>query len=107
MAGSGQAPTPYDGMGTPTRWDIRTQDESTTEEQLRDCIVYLSPRRRAVRLYQALGLPPPVLPPLDMSKAPKPIEPEQKVRGVAAQRLGRPRKPSLSAVQPKRESVDG
>jgi hypothetical protein len=33
MAGSGQAPTPYDGMGTPTRWDMRTQEEGTPAER--------------------------------------------------------------------------
>jgi hypothetical protein len=33
MAGSGQAPTPYDGMGTPTRWDMRTQDDGAPAER--------------------------------------------------------------------------
>ena len=33
MAGSGQAPTPYDGMGTPTRWDVRTHEEGTPAER--------------------------------------------------------------------------
>ena len=27
MAGPGQAPAPYDGMGTPTRWDASTHDD--------------------------------------------------------------------------------
>lgn len=80
--------------------DIRAQDEKTAEEQLRPHITYVSPRRRCVRLYVALGLPPPLLPPLDQSKAPKPIEPEGKLRGVAAQRIGRPR-----AVQAETEIV--
>jgi hypothetical protein len=79
---------------------LRTQDEKTTEEQLRGDIVYVSPRRRCVRLYVALGLAPPVLPPLDHSRAPKPIEPEGKLRGVAKERIGRPR-----AVQAESESV--
>jgi hypothetical protein len=33
MAGSGQAPTPYDGMGTPTRMDMRTQDKGVPAER--------------------------------------------------------------------------
>ena len=33
MAGSGQAPTPYDGMGTPTRMDMRTHEDGTPAER--------------------------------------------------------------------------
>jgi hypothetical protein len=80
--------------------ELRTQDEKTAEEQLREHVTYVSPRRKCVRLYVALGLPPPVLPPLDHSRAPKPIEPQRKLRGVAAQRIGRPR-----AVQAEPETV--
>jgi hypothetical protein len=32
MAGTGQAPTPYDGMGTPTRWDASGQDQGAQPE---------------------------------------------------------------------------
>ncbi len=34
MSGSGQAPTPYEGMGTPAHWDARTQDDSAAAERL-------------------------------------------------------------------------
>ena len=34
MAGPGQAPAPYDGMGTPTRWDRGNQDEHAQAERL-------------------------------------------------------------------------
>ena len=34
MAGPRQAPAPYDGMGTPTRWDAGTHDEGTSAERL-------------------------------------------------------------------------
>jgi hypothetical protein len=33
MARPGQAPAPYDGMGTPTRWDANTHDDSTQAKQ--------------------------------------------------------------------------
>lgn len=33
MAGSGQAPTPYDGMGTPTRMDMRTEEKGVPAER--------------------------------------------------------------------------
>jgi hypothetical protein len=34
MAGPGQAPSPYDGMGTPTRWDASRQDDSSQAERI-------------------------------------------------------------------------
>ncbi len=34
MAGTGQAPTPYDGMGTPTRFDASNQDNGTPAERI-------------------------------------------------------------------------
>ena len=34
MAGPGQAPTPYDGMGTPARWDASTRDDGTQAERI-------------------------------------------------------------------------
>jgi hypothetical protein len=33
MAGSGQAPTPYDGMGQPTRWDMQAQNDGSHAER--------------------------------------------------------------------------
>jgi hypothetical protein len=80
---------------------LRGQDVKTVEQQLREHITYLSPRRRAVRLFVALSLPPPILPPLDQNKAPKPIEPERKLRGIAAQRIGRPGKAGGTIHRPK------
>ncbi len=35
MAGSGQAPTPYDGMGQPTRWDMQAQNDGSHAERNR------------------------------------------------------------------------
>ncbi|HVC41928.1 MAG TPA: hypothetical protein VND54_08125 [Candidatus Saccharimonadales bacterium] len=34
MAAPRQAPAPYDGMGTPTRWDSSTHDDGTPAELL-------------------------------------------------------------------------
>ena len=34
MAGPGKAPAPYDGMGTPTRWDARSGDDRAQSERL-------------------------------------------------------------------------
>lgn len=78
---------------------MNCQDVKTFEEQVPpEEIVYISPRRRAVRLYVALRIPPPALPPLDHSRAPKPIEPERKLRGIVAQRaaIERQKKPRIA-----------
>ena len=34
MAGPRQQPAPYDGMGTPTRWDASTHDDGNQAERL-------------------------------------------------------------------------
>jgi hypothetical protein len=34
MAGPRQAPAPYDGMGSPTRWDASTHDDGNQAERL-------------------------------------------------------------------------
>jgi len=34
MASPRQAPAPYDGMGTPTRWDASTHDDGNQAERL-------------------------------------------------------------------------
>jgi hypothetical protein len=80
--------------------EMRCQDEKTFAENVpAEEIHYISPRRRAVRLYVALNLAPPLLPTLDHSRAPKPIEPERKLRGIVRQQaeIERQKKPRLAA----------
>ena len=77
---------------------LRATSEQTIEKEFAGQFVWLSPRRKGLRLYQVLALPRPRLPPL-VEDEPSPgrhgpSEAGVKPRGVAAERKGRPRRRS-------------
>jgi hypothetical protein len=82
---------------------LRGQSITTVEQELGPFWEWVSPRRKGIRLYIVLGLPPPKLPALEDAPPPGlrsgPSEAGVKPRGVAATRVGRPRK-TLSRPRP-------
>jgi hypothetical protein len=69
----------------------------TLDSQFRGQYVAVSERRKALRLYQVLGLPDPRLPAQPQTVAPKEAA-KRHVYGVAAQRIGRPHSVRVAAT---------
>jgi hypothetical protein len=77
-------------VGTKEGAKLEGVAEKTFDRTHADDFVWVSPRRRGVRLYRVLGLPRPTLPAL--VDKPRAITPDRTPSGVALARLGRPRR---------------
>jgi hypothetical protein len=81
---------------------ISKVDAKTYEREHRAEFEYVSPRRKMTRLHLALRLPRPVLPALEKEPPPK-VTPRPVIAGVAASRIGRPRKQREAAARKSKE----